>query len=136
MSQWVDWINATRNGADTSSGLKWWQSLTRRIRETSKIWLILSISLGHHVQRRTRIRSCTTVFFSGLVLEIQWIVRLVVQESLALKEVFPPLEGRLLLHLLERISSATIIAHLLLLLISSTCGTIIGILVFQADSAI
>lgn len=138
--QRVYWINATRNGADTSSCFKWWQSFTRGILETSSkvllIILVLNITLRHHIQWRARIRSCAPIFFRRLVLKIKWIVCLVIQESLTLKEIFPPLESRLLLHLLERIPSTTIITHLLLLLLVSSSGAVIGILIFQTDSTI
>ena len=51
---------------------------------------------------RCRVSTFTSRSISE-ILEITWIVGLVVQESLSFKEVFPPLECTLLLHLLERI---------------------------------
>ena len=132
MCQRVHWINATRNSANASSCLKWWQSLTRGILEAAtkvllKLILILVISLRHHVQRRARIRSCASIFFGGLVLKIKRIVCLIVEKSLSLKEILPPLKSRLLLHLLERV--AAVVAHLLLLLLVSSSGAVISILV-------
>ena len=80
--QRVYWINATRNGANTSSCFKGWQSFTRGILEASTevllIILVLGVTLRHHIQWRARIRSCAPILFRSLVLKIERIVCLVI----------------------------------------------------------